>query len=121
MKKLIDELSEEGTHGPTSEEERKRQEAWEKMLVEGMSGMGVDDLLDRNSRDKPAEGSSSSQKQPVDDFQKSILEAMEKLKQSDSTLHVSTPTCRYKETLLTIIRRMLRPQPQRQMIHSKPS
>lgn len=109
MEKLMRELS-EGHNGPVPEEEKKRQEAWERMLIEGMNGLGVDDMLDRNSRDKSPESSSASQKKPVDDFQASILQAMDKLKESDSTLHVSCPSEWCCDVLLTFTRRMLRPQ-----------
>ncbi|EJD08510.1 Pex19-domain-containing protein [Fomitiporia mediterranea MF3/22] len=96
MEALMRELA-EGQTGQISEEDRKRKEAWEKMLIEGMDGMVDNELLGRNERDKPSTenenaGGSSSSKKAVDDFQASILQAMEKLKDSDSTLHTDAST-----------------------------
>ena len=81
-----------GASSEDPEEARKRSEAWEKMLVDGMNGVNVqDDALGPDQRRKGgAEGSSSD-----DAFQASILQAMEKLKNSDTSLHVSLPSISY--------------------------
>ncbi|KAL5532238.1 PEX19 [Sanghuangporus sanghuang] len=86
MESLMRELA-EAHHGPPNEEERKRREAWEKTLIDGMDNVGTDELLDRSSRAKPSELPGSTSEKTVDEFQSSILQAMEKLKDSDSTLH----------------------------------
>lgn len=73
---------------PVKEDELKLREEWEKMLIEGMNGMSVDERS-ANSSSVPASGGD-------DEFQKSIRAAMEKLKSSDSALHV----CAYHPLLL---------------------
>lgn len=66
---------------PVKEEELKLREEWEKMLIEGMNGISVDE---RSANSSSASGAPSGD----DEFQKSIRAAMEKLKSSDSALNV---------------------------------
>lgn len=82
MESLVRELSgETPAVGLSEEDSRKRQEAWEKMLIGELEG----------SPSSQTQTGSSSQKAHEDGFQASILQAMDKLKASDSTLHV----CRF--------------------------
>ena len=85
MEKLMRELagSSSSPAPEDAEEARKRAEAWEKLLVDGMDGAGPSS--DPNTRRKVGTEKSGS---PEDAFQASILQAMEKLKNSDTALHV---------------------------------
>ncbi|KAI5119551.1 hypothetical protein M0805_008537 [Coniferiporia weirii] len=84
MESLMRELS--GNHHAPSSEERKRQEDWEKMLIDGMNGIGVNE--------PPSEGLSPPQQSHEDAFQARILQAMEKLKDSESgsATHTDVPS-----------------------------
>ena len=88
MESFMRRLAEEHPDQAPDEGERKFQEAWEKMLIDGMNNMGSDGLLGPDSTDKSSEPADSTSKKSLDDFQASVLQAMEKLKDSDSTLHV---------------------------------
>ncbi|PAV17687.1 Pex19-domain-containing [Pyrrhoderma noxium] len=73
-----------------SSEDRKRQEDWEKMLVDGLNGTDDADFLGLGGSKQKSQtnlsASSGSQQQPTGDFQANVLQALEKLKDSDSTL-----------------------------------
>lgn len=86
MEEFIKQLSDGGI-GNITEEERKTQEAWEKMLIEGMSGLHMNDA-EASSSSTGSGGSSHEPPTSEDDFQKTIQQAMKKLKDSDSTLQV---------------------------------
>lgn len=85
-----------GSVGESSEETRKRQEEWEKMLVDGLNGADREELLGLGSTKPKSQNSpstaSSSRQQGGDNFQASVLQALEKLKDSDSTLHTASST-----------------------------
>lgn len=112
---------------PVKEEELKLRGEWEKMLIEGMNGISVDERS-ANSSSVPASGAPSGSTAGGDDeFQKSIRAAMEKLKSSDSALHVCTNVpLLFAETELHLLHyiycdsQMHRP-PQRQQIRLKAS
>lgn len=75
-----------------SSEDRKRQEDWEKMLIDGLNGTDDADFLGLGGSKQKSQtnlsASSGSQQQPTGDFQANVLQALEKLKDSDSTLLV---------------------------------
>lgn len=96
MEKLMREMSGGATAGD-AEEALKRQEAWEKMLVDGLNGASADDVLGPEQRQK--DGSTSQGPKAEDAFQASILQAMEKLRTSDTALHVGL-----KFTLISVER-----------------
>lgn len=86
-----------GPEGANDEEtQRAFKAAWEKMLVEGMDGMGGNDLagleefmgqdqgISRNIGGPSAPGTSAE----ANDFQNKIKQAMDKLKESESNLQV---------------------------------
>ena len=75
----------EGAGAGSSEDDRKRQEAFEKMLIEGMNGLDLggaqDDVLDSQG---------GTQNVTEDPFQKSIRQAMQKLNDTSASLvHLS--------------------------------
>lgn len=84
MESLVRELSGDANSAANSSEEerRKRQEAFEKMLIGELDASN-------SSQSLPVDPSQNAQE---DEFQASILQAMEKLKASDSTLHVRCTT-----------------------------
>ncbi|KAH8107287.1 Pex19 protein family-domain-containing protein [Phellopilus nigrolimitatus] len=84
MESLMRELS-GGDHGPVSESDRKQKEAWEKMLIEGMNGLSIEEQM--HGRSSGFESKDTQRLNPEDVFKTSIYQAMEKLKDSDSTLH----------------------------------
>lgn len=84
------------TDAPSTEEQLKREaefrKAWEDMMVEGMNGALDTTDFGVNKKGKaaakPGELDGAKAEVPDDDFQANIRKAMEKLKQSDSELHV---------------------------------
>lgn len=85
-----------GTDAPSTEEQLQREagfrKAWEDMLVEGMNGALDTSDFGVNKKGKaavkPGELDGAKAEIPDDSFQASIRKAMDKLKQSDSDLHV---------------------------------
>jgi peroxin-19 len=83
-----------GTEHPPSKEtlekEAQFRKAWEDMLVEGMNGaLDIEDFGGVGKGKGPAKpGEAAKADVPEDSFQASIKKAMEKLKESDSTLQV---------------------------------
>jgi len=82
--------TEEGRKKTEEEKEKERlfKAAWEAMLIEGMNGQdGTEDLIGHDEVGKETDRTGGK-----DDFQKTIRQAMEKLKESESTLQAdSTP------------------------------
>lgn len=74
--------------------DRERQQAFEKMLIEGMNGVDLGNLGEEafpsaaGGTVKAGAGATTPGAQDEDAFQRSIRQAMEKLKDSDSTLKV---------------------------------
>ncbi|KAI0083893.1 Pex19 protein, partial [Irpex rosettiformis] len=83
-----------GPDGKASQEELEREaqfrKAWENMLVEGMNGaLDTEDFGVSGKGKAPAKlGEGQKAEVPEDSFQASIKKAMEKLKESDTTLQV---------------------------------
>lgn len=85
-----------GTDAPSTQEQLEREaefrKAWEEMLVEGMNGALDTSDFGVNKKGKAAAkpGELDGPKADVNDdgFQASIRKAMDKLKESDATLHV---------------------------------
>ncbi|KAI0691483.1 Pex19 protein [Cytidiella melzeri] len=81
-----------GTKTPASKDELEREanfrKAWENMLVDGMNGaLDIDDFGVTGKGKAPAKpGEGSKAEVPEDSFQASIRKAMDKLKESDSSL-----------------------------------
>lgn len=111
MEKLMRELSGGAGAGASSEdpeEARKRAQAWEKMLVDGMNGTHEDTL---GPEQRPKAGPSTE-----DAFQASILQAMEKLKNSDSALHVGLALRKLLAKLICFFCSRMQPRPQPQLM-----
>ena len=85
MESFMRELAGSQAAPAASEEEKKLREEWEKMLIEGMNGLDVEDST---TSSKPNSTSGPNAGPGEDEFQKSIRAAMEKLKNSDSALNV---------------------------------
>jgi peroxin-19 len=87
----------EATERTAEEQEKERmfKAAWEAMLIEGMNGQEVAGMEDfwghGGAGKKEIDGAGET-----DDFQKTIRHAMEKLKESESTLQVAFIFCWYK-------------------------
>ncbi len=93
MEALLRELSLDPGMASTSKHERVS--AFEKILIDGMNGLDIDDENEASGSSTqaqmgPAPPPSAASPTNEDAFQRSIRQAMEKLKQSDSTLQVDT-------------------------------
>lgn len=79
--------------GPKTDEEKQRLEglhaAWEKMLVESMNGaLNMEDKAEGIAGASSASNSGSGSAPAQDSFEASIRKAMDKLKESESSLKV---------------------------------
>lgn len=105
----------EAKDGPQTEEDRKREEAfrraWEEMIVEGLNGEAAPGGKGKEKEKADASagaGAGAAADVKDDKFQSSIKKAMEKLKESESSLNVSL--CRRElptDSLIVVSRNLL--------------